>query len=498
LRNPARVSRFLFHPEPSENGAPPFSALREVRNRLGVSGFFFCRNRRSNRSGGPHLIDSHRGALPREGIDLSKLHDLSEEHRERAVLVGIELGSADGIHAEESLAELKALAESAGAEVAATVSQRLKAADPRTFIGEGKAAEVREIASGEGASLAIFDDALSPAQARNLETELKLRVIDRSQLILDIFAQRARTLEGKLQVEIAQLAYLQPRLTRQWSHLSRVRGGGAGGGGVGTRGPGETQLEVDRRRVRERLTRLRARLNEVERTRSIQRRRRLAVPYPTVALVGYTNSGKSTLMNALTDAGVEAANRPFSTLDPTIRRLGLPGRMTVMVADTVGFIHRLPHLLIDAFKATLEEVRTASLLVHVVDASSELAAERMAVVDQVLREIGAGATPRIVAMNKADLVQNPPRAAGSDGTVTISALKGEGLGPLLDAIARHFSGSRQEVSVTFSAGRGDLVAMARRDGEVLSEEYCDGMVSMRALVSAAVAGRLRKAAAAAL
>ncbi len=414
------------------------------------------------------------------------------------VLVGIDLGAAQGISSQESLDELGALALSADAEVVATVSQRLRAPDPRTFVGSGKCAEIREMAAQTGANLAIFDDALSPAQARNLERELKIRVIDRSQLILDIFAQRARTLEGKLQVEIAQLAYLQPRLTRQWSHLSRVRGGGAGGasggGGVGTRGPGETQLEVDRRRLRERLTRLRARLREVERTRGLHRRRRMEVPYPTVALVGYTNSGKSTLMNALTEAGVEVANRPFSTLDPTIRRLRLPNRMTVMLADTVGFIHRLPHLLIDAFKATLEEVRTATLLLHVVDASSALAAERMEVVDRVLEEIGAGATQRIVVMNKIDLVEHPPRVADGSETVAISAATGAGLDELLRAIARRSGGARQEVAVTLAADRGDLVAMARRDGEVLSEEYRDGVVAMRALVSAPVAGRLRKAA----
>jgi GTP-binding protein HflX len=387
------------------------------------------------------------------------------------------------------------LTESAGAGVAGVVSQRLKAPDPRTFIGKGKAGEVRELAHAQGASLAIFDDALSPAQARNLENELKIRVIDRSQLILDIFAQRAHTLEGKLQVEIAQLSYLQPRLTRQWSHLSRVRGGGAGAGGVGTRGPGETQLEVDRRRLRERLTRLKARLREVERTRAIQRRRRIDVPFPTVALVGYTNSGKSTLMNALTDAGVEAADRPFSTLDPTIRRLRLPGGMNVMLVDTVGFIHRLPHMLIDAFKATLEEVRTATLLLHVVDASSALASERMTIVDEVLSEIGAGASPRIVVMNKADLVENGANRNSARDAVAISARRGEGLGELLDRIEAHLGGSREEVTVTLPARRGDLLAMARRDGEVLSEEYRDGVVWVRARVSAPVAGRLRKAAA---
>lgn len=352
---------------------------------------------------------------------------------------------------------------------------------------------MRERAKEHGATLAIFDDTLSAAQARNLEKELNLRVIDRSQLILDIFAQRARTLEGKLQVEIAQLSYLAPRLTRQWTHLSRMSGG-SGAGAVGTRGPGETQLEVDRRKMREKLTRLKARLREVERTRSIQRQRRLEVPYPTVALVGYTNSGKSTLMNALTEAEVEAADRPFSTLDPTIRRLRLPGKMNVMLVDTVGFIHRLPHMLIEAFKATLEEVRTASMLIHVVDASSPLASERMKIVDNVLEEIGAGGAPRIIAMNKIDLSRNGTRHVEGFDTVAISARTGAGLDDLLRAVARFFAASREDVSVTLEASRGDLVAMARREGQVLSEEYDDGRVSMRALVSSAVAGRLRKAA----
>ncbi len=409
-------------------------------------------------------------------------------------MVGVELDRDGGIRADDSLEELKALAQSAGATVTATVRQKLKEIDPRTFIGRGKAAEVRTLAHQSGASLAIFDDALSPAQARNLERELKLRVIDRSQLILDIFAQRARTLEGKLQVEIAQLSYLQPRLTRQWTHLSRQTGGaGSSGGRIGTRGPGETQLEVDRRRVRERLARLRDRLRGVERTRAIQRRRRLEVPYPAIALVGYTNSGKSTLMNALTGAGVEVADRPFSTLDPTVRRLVLPGRIQVMLADTVGFIHRLPHTLVEAFKATLEEVRTASLLLHVVDASSPLRTERMEIVDRVLEEIGAGAAPRLVVMNKIDRMGGGTTAPRGLDTVSVSALRGDGLEELLERMASFFAAQRQEVRVTLPVARGDLVALARRDGQVLSEEYCDGTVSMRAVVSAPVAGRLRRA-----
>jgi GTP-binding protein HflX len=371
----------------------------------------------------------------------------------------------------------------------------LRTVDPRTFIGRGKTAEVREMARQRGATIAIFDDALSPVQARNLEQELGLRVVDRSQLILDIFAQRARSLEGKLQVEIAQLSYLQPRLTRQWAHLSRQTSSGAGAAGrIGTRGPGETQLEVDRRRLRERLTRLRTRLRQVERTRALQRQRRLEVPWPTVALVGYTNSGKSTLMNALTEAGVEAADRPFSTLDPTIRRLKLPGRAQVMLADTVGFIHRLPHMLVEAFKATLEEVRVADLLLHVVDASSSLADEQVAVVDGVLEQIGAGGTPRLMVLNKTDLVEHSPYGAQARDAIEVSALKRKGLERLLCAIARSFSSLREEIKVTLPVLRGDLIAMARRDGEILREEYADGVISMRALVSPAVAGRLRQAA----
>jgi GTPase len=371
----------------------------------------------------------------------------------------------------------------------------LRVIDPRTFIGRGKTGEVREMARQQGASVAIFDDALSPVQARNLEQELGIRVVDRAQLILDIFAQRARSLEGKLQVEVAQLSYLQPRLTRQWVHLSRQTGGGGSAGGpIGTRGPGETQLEVDRRRVRERLTRLRTRLHQVERTRSLQRQRRLEVPWPTVALVGYTNSGKSTLMNALTEAGVEAADRPFSTLDPTIRRLKLPGRTRVMLADTVGFIHRLPHMLIQAFKATLEEVRIADLLLHVVDASSPLVDERIAVVDRVLEEIGAGDTPRLIVLNKADLLRHRPYGARGSEAIEVSALRRNGLERLRLLIARRFDGLREEVAVKLPLMRGDLIAMARRDGEILSEEYAEGVVLMRALVSTVVAGRLRKAA----
>ncbi|HXR35940.1 MAG TPA: GTPase HflX [Candidatus Binataceae bacterium] len=410
-------------------------------------------------------------------------------------MVGVALGGANRFAAEDSLGELGELAQSAGADVAGEVFQNLKEVDPRTFIGRGKVAELRDLARERAATLTIFDDSLAPAQARNLENELKLRVIDRTQLILDIFAQRAHSLAGKLQVEVAQLAYLQPRLTRQWSHLSRLSAGGGSGGRIGTRGPGETQLEVDRRRLAERLTRLRRRLHEVERTRDIQRRRRIEVPYPAVALVGYTNSGKSTLMNALTGAGVEAASRLFSTLDPTIRRLKLPGGMNVMLSDTVGFIHRLPHQLVEAFKATLEEVRTADLLLHVVDGSSPTHSEQIAVVEGVLEEIGAHNMPRIMVFNKADLADSPLYRLQTENTLRLSALKGEGIEQLVAMMAGFFVKLREEVSVTLPAARGDLIAAARRDGQVLDEEYDNGRVHVRALVTRPMAGRLRKASA---
>ena len=261
----------------------------------------------------------------------------------------------------------------------------------------------------------LIDENLSPGQQRTLTERLDAKVLDRSQLILDIFAARARSLEGKLQVELAQLEYMLPRLTRAWTHLSRL-----GGGGVGTRGPGETQLEVDRRRVREKIVRLKRRLGEVERTRELHRKERADVPYVTIALVGYTNAGKSTLMNALTDAGVLVEDKLFATLDPTVRRLDLPGGERALLVDTVGFIHRLPHQLVEAFKSTLEEVRRADLLLHVVDATNPEAEQQIAIVERVLDEIGAGATPTILAWNKIDRAARRRRRATSPSTRTSS------------------------------------------------------------------------------
>jgi len=401
---------------------------------------------------------------------------------ERAIIVAAELPRML-LPVEESLAELSRLAETAGLVVVGHAVQALRRIHPATFVGQGKVEALREQVAATGADVVIFDDPLTPAQQRNLEKPLACKVIDRSALILDIFAQRARSLEGKLQVELAQLQYLLPRLTRQWTHLSRL------GGGVGTRGPGETQLEVDRRRVRERIAQLRQRLRGVERTRRLHRAERASVPFPTVALVGYTNAGKSTLMNALTQAGVLVEDRLFATLDPTVRRLRLPEGQTVLLTDTVGFIHKLPHQLVEAFKSTLEEVRTADLLVHVIDVAAPSWPEHVRVVERVLDEIGAGDRPRVEALNKADLA--PAAAPGADG-VRISARTGAGLPALLRAIEQRLSAGLERVRCDLPQARGDLLAWLRRSGRIVEEYYRDGRVTVTALVPPKVAGQLRK------
>ncbi len=433
---------------------------------------------------------------------------------ERVVLVGVErparhahgrLGPAY-FHVKESLDELARLSETAGLVVVGKTVQALReGVNPATFIGSGKVAEIKEQCAATEARTVIFDDDLSPAQQRNLERLLQLKVLDRSQLILDIFAQRARSQAGKLQVELAQLEYLRSRLTCQWIHLSRL------GGGVGTRGPGETQLEVDRRCIRERIATLRRRLQDVERTRTLQRQERARVPFPCVALVGYTNAGKSTLMNTLTHAGVLVEDQLFATLDPTCRRLDLPGGETVMVIDTVGFINKLPHQLIDAFKSTLEEVRTADLLLHVIDAAHPRWAEQQAVVRQVLEEIGAGQTPTIAVFNKLDRLPpaetgegfSQPWVQGSGGrerpvdrgevqSVGISALLGWGIDRLLIAIARCLVHQRELVHLNLPLKESRVVAWLHRNGKVLEEVYADSTVRVTASVSSKVAGQLRK------
>jgi GTP-binding protein HflX len=404
---------------------------------------------------------------------------------ERAILVGTERPRL-AIPVKESLAELGRLAATAGVVVAGSSVQALRRIHAATFIGQGKVEAVKALADELRANVVIFDDALSPAQQRNLERETDRKVIDRSALILDIFAQRARSLEGKLQVELAQLQYLSPRLTRQWTHLSRL------GGGVGTRGPGETQLEVDRRRIRERIAQLRRRLEEVERTRRLHRDERASVPFPTVALVGYTNAGKSTLMNALTRAGVLVEDRLFATLDPTVRRLRLPEGLTVLVADTVGFIHKLPHQLIEAFKSTLEEVRFADMLVHVIDASHPSWPEQARIVTEVLEEIGAGERPVVPALNKTDLLGGVGAVGAGADAVRISARTGDGLPQLLAAIETRLTLGLERVHCALPSGRGDLLAWLRGAGRVVEEYYRDGMVTVTALVPPKVAGQLRK------
>jgi GTPase len=405
--------------------------------------------------------------------------------RERAILVGADQPGAE-ITVKESLAELGRLAATAGLATVGEVVQAVKRPSAATFIGSGKVEEVKALVIEHEANVVLFDDPLSPAQQRNLEKLLGVKIVDRSALILDIFAMRARSTEGKLQVELAQLQYLMPRLTRAWTHLSRQAGGG-----VGTRGPGETQLEVDRRRVRERIAHLRRRLEDVERTRQVQREERGALPTPVVSLVGYTNAGKSTLMNALTKAGVLVEDKLFATLDPTVRRLRLPDGQVVLLADTVGFIHKLPHQLVEAFKSTLEQVRTADLLVHVVDASHPGWPEQRTITERVLTEIGAGEVPSILAFNKCDVqgLGAPPAGAPPDA-VCISARTGEGLPALLNAIEGRLASGLARVRRTMPADRGDLLALLRRTGRILEEYYQGSEVTVTALVPPRVAGQL--------
>lgn len=405
-------------------------------------------------------------------------------------MVGVDFPSpAHGIPLEYNLEELQRLAQSAGAEVVEKFAQRPKRLSPATLIGQGKVEEIRERARELKPDLAIFDEDLSPAQQRNLESALQLRVIDRSQLILDIFAQRARSSEGKLQVELAQLEYLLPRLTRRWGHLSRL------GGGIGTRGPGETQLEVDRRRVRERIGTLRRRLLTVERTRALQRRQRLEVPYATVALVGYTNSGKSTLMNHLTRAGVLVEDKLFATLDPTIRCLKLPNGDQVMVADTVGFINKIPPSLVDAFKSTLEEVRSADLLLHLVDLTNPLFEEQIQVVEGVLKEIGAGDTPYLLVPNKVDVAGRSfgrSLGNGARGVCPISALTGAGVGRLLEAVGDILDRGKERAEFFFSPAQGSLLSLLRRQGRILEERFEGDGIRVTALLAPKLAGQMRK------
>ena len=389
---------------------------------------------------------------------------------------------------QESLAELRELAASAGAQLAGEFLQHRDRPDPATLIGRGKLQEISGAAASVSADLIIFDHELTPSQQRNVENEVSARVIDRTQLILDIFARHARTREGQLQVELAQLEYLLPRLAGRGIEMSQL------GGGIGTRGPGETQLETDRRRIYRRIRHIQQQLEQVRRSRAQQRQRRESVPVATIALVGYTNAGKSTLFNALTRAGVLESPKMFATLDPTIRPVILPSRRKVLLSDTVGFIRNLPHTLVSAFRATLEEVQRAALVLQVSDASSPIAAEQAAQVEAVLRELEAAGKPRLHVVNKVDLLSAAEREAQLDdaNTVHVSALKGIGLTTLLERIDQMLVEdpiSRVRLKVPQSEGK--LLSALEAHSRIFSRQYRDGVVELEADAPESLRRRLR-------
>lgn len=393
------------------------------------------------------------------------------------------------ISEEDSLAELRELAGSAGAQVAGEFLQRRPKPDPATLIGRGKLEEIAGAAASAGAELIIFDHELTPSQQRNIEDVVHARVIDRTQLILDIFARHARTREGQMQVELAQLQYLLPRLAGRGVEMSQL------GGGIGTRGPGETQLETDRRKINRRIRHIEEQLEQVRKSRAQQRQRRESVPIATIALVGYTNAGKSTLFNALTRAGVLESSKMFATLDPTIRGVALPSKRKVLLSDTVGFIRNLPHTLVTSFRATLEEVQRAALLLHVSDATSPVAHEQEEQVEAVLRELEAHTKPRLRVINKVDLLPARERDALGDDerTVHVSAVKGTGLTALLERIdAALDQDPLTSVHLRIPQSEGRALALLEAEARVYAREYRDGMVDLQAQAPRSVVERVRR------
>jgi GTP-binding protein HflX len=453
--------------------------------------------RRDVGTGDYELEERH--ALRRVAGLSTELEDVTEvEYRqvrlERVVLAGI-WSQGTARDAERSLAELALLAETAGSEVLEGLIQRRDTPDPATYLGSGKVKELREIVVATHADTVIVDGELSPGQLRQLEEIVKVKVVDRTWLILDIFAQHARSREGRAQVSLAQMQYLLPRLRGWGESLSRQAGGRAGGqsGGVGTRGPGETKIETDRRRIRAQMTRLRRELKEMEKSRTTQRAARHRAGTPAVAIAGYTNAGKSSLLNRITDAGVLVENSLFATLDPTVRRAKTPNGREYTIADTVGFVRHLPHQLIEAFRSTLDEVVDADLIVHVVDGSDDAPEEQIAAVREVLNEIGAGQVRELIVINKADIADPETIAAllsREPHSVVVSAATGFGFDELLQAIETDLPSHLIEVDVVVPYSRGDLVSRAHRQGEVIEIEHVEAGTRLHARVPKALAGEL--------